>query len=168
MRGRAICPSFWIVLLTEYSRIRNRTHPMLASTRALHQLDIGVADGARTHDNRNHNLGPQASTGAACRPILGIISVPLTHDLAPFPAGLSRAGRAARREVWIPPHRAGRLGRSGSLEHRVAGGSFALMAITESAEQRHRYAHATGAPTSQSQPPPRANAGVLRGLAARS
>jgi hypothetical protein len=39
---------------------------MLASTRALHQLDIGVADGARTHDNRNHKPGDNPALARVC------------------------------------------------------------------------------------------------------
>jgi hypothetical protein len=39
---------------------------MLASTRVLHQLDIGVADGARTHDNRNHKPGDNPALARVC------------------------------------------------------------------------------------------------------
>jgi hypothetical protein len=64
--GARYASCFWVILLTEYSRIRNRTHPMLASTRALNQLGIGVADGVRTHDNRNHKPGDNLALARVC------------------------------------------------------------------------------------------------------
>ena len=50
----------------------------------------GVADGTRTHDDQNHNLSRQSSTGAGWPRVHGKKSTPDMHELArpaetPFP-----------------------------------------------------------------------------------
>ncbi len=50
--------------------------------------ECGVADGARTHDNRNHNPSPLASNGAALRPVRGNDCLGFKHRSARLSRGL--------------------------------------------------------------------------------
>jgi hypothetical protein len=67
------------------------------------RASCGVADGTRTHDNRNHNLRREASVGAAAQLNRGKNSGPLDRSSIRIQRSASHASNACSQP--IPDHR---------------------------------------------------------------